>query len=134
MQQFEFCLWVYCNMQCSIAPHTVAQCQHTALKVWGPPTLKQVLVNQRRPQHLQRPLGQAPLTTMYRDVDIRHTSQLELLLLQDSIWSAHGSSDPPSSSHLDSWEALCQCLLLYGQLAVTRLLNTEYDRHLHKPA
>lgn len=116
-------------------PSTVVQCQHIELNVWGPPTLKQALARQCSSQYLQCPLGQTPLVTVYKDADIWHTSQLELLLLEDSIWSAHSSSNPPSSntanyecSCRNSWEALCH------QLTVTRLPNMEDHHHSHKPA
>jgi hypothetical protein len=54
--------------------------------------------SQCQPQHLQCPLGQAPLATVYKDVDIQHASQLELLLFQDSIWSTHSNSNSLSSN------------------------------------
>jgi hypothetical protein len=42
------------------------------LGLWEPTT---TLVNQRRPQQHQRPLGQAPLATANKDVDLRCASQ-----------------------------------------------------------
>jgi hypothetical protein len=61
--------------------------------------MKQVPANQCGLWQHQNPLGWAPLATVDKDADhIALVSQLELLLLRDSIWSAHGNSDPPSSN------------------------------------
>jgi hypothetical protein len=79
-------------------------------------------------------LGRAQLSIVDKDADhIALVSQSELLLLQDSIWSAHATATllaatPPTdseSSSFDPWEALHQRLLLYGRFAVTWLPNTE---------
>jgi hypothetical protein len=60
---------------------------------------KPALANERGPQQCQRLLGQAPLATADEDVDrIALVSQSEILLLEDSIWSAHGIIDPNSSN------------------------------------
>jgi hypothetical protein len=104
---------------------------------WLTGRAKQALANQRGPWQHQRPLGQAPLATAEKDADhIVPVSQSELPLLCDSIWSAHGNSNP-SSSNTTNWlwkwspwplRSLCQRLPLYGWLAVTWLSNTK-DHH-----
>jgi hypothetical protein len=44
-----------------------------------------MLVNQRGPRQLQRPLGQAPLATTYKDADLRHASQSQLRFHRDKL-------------------------------------------------
>jgi hypothetical protein len=52
-----------------------------------------------RLQQRQRPLGQTQLATADKDGDhIGLVSQSELHLPRNSIWSAHGNSDPPDSN------------------------------------
>jgi hypothetical protein len=53
--------------------------------------LKQALASQHRPRHLQCPLGQAPLVTVYKNADLQHASQLQLHLHRDSLSGAQTS-------------------------------------------
>jgi hypothetical protein len=76
--------------------HNVSQ---PTTNYWSTGRAKQALANQRGLRQRQRPLDRAPLPTADKDADyIALVSQSELLLLLDSVWSAHGSSDPPSSN------------------------------------
>lgn len=101
----------------------------------------EALANHCRPWQCQYPLGCAPLATADKDANhIVLVSSLEPLLLCDSIWSTHGSSDPPSSNaadsksgHLDPWEALCQHLTLYSQLVASYQRRRTTVTHTSQP-
>jgi hypothetical protein len=78
------------------------------------------LANKRGSWQCQRRLGWAPLTT---DADhIALVRQSELPLLRDSIWSAHGHSDPPSCVKLDkpATETLEMLREAFGEHSLSR--------------
>jgi hypothetical protein len=64
--------------------------------LWEPPTLKQELANQCRPQQSQRPLSWVLLVTVYKDADLQHASQSQLCLHRDSLSGAQTAT----ASHL----------------------------------
>jgi hypothetical protein len=49
-----------------------------SISLWVPPTIKQALANQHRPQQLQCSLDRVLLATAYKNADLRHTSQSHL--------------------------------------------------------
>jgi hypothetical protein len=70
-----------------------------AANFWSIGRATQALANQRGSRQRKRPLVRAPLTTADKDADhIALVSQSELLLLQESIWSAHINISPPSNN------------------------------------
>jgi hypothetical protein len=83
---YEFMLW---------EPTTTHLQANYQLLVYQHSRAKRVLADQHRPWQCKYPLGQALLAVANKDDHIMLSSQFELLLLYDSIWSARGNSNPP---------------------------------------